>query len=397
MLPVSRNALAAFVTVRRLAMALRLPAAADPDIDRRLRKADEMVARWKSRFEHRSATLARLKDALERRRRDSLSPRVLKQILAVRAHQRPVLASDVAAAADREERLLAASCDYASLAGDDVARLEPLVRMEVLGVPWWLPRDEGCPGRVTKLAGQGLPLRAILQTRELSLGGVMLDVGANVGRTSIPRVLLGDVRAVYAAEPEPVNYRCLVQNVFEHRLRGYVLPDRVAIGATRASVRLRRSSHIGGHRVLAAERRHKDRPKERRQGVPVDAASDVITVECWPLDAWMGKLAVEPEAVSFVKVDTQGSEVAVLRGASSLLARRHVAWQMEVDPALLGRAGSSMRELIDLLGGAFTHFIDLGAALAGPRVQPTRVLADSLGYVGSSAHKTDLIVYNAAV
>src|SRR5687768_6468461 len=55
MLPVSRNALAAFVTVRRLAMALRLPAAADPDIDRRLRKADEMVARWKSRFEHRSA------------------------------------------------------------------------------------------------------------------------------------------------------------------------------------------------------------------------------------------------------------------------------------------------------------------------------------------------------
>ena len=373
-------------TVRRLAMALRLPPAADPDIARRLRKADEMVARWKSRFEDRSAMLARLKDALDRRRRDSLSPRVRKQVLMVRAHQRPVLASDVAAASEREERLLAASCDYASLLADDPARLAPLVRMEVFGVPWWLPRDEGRPGRLTKLAGQGLPLRAILQTRELSLGGVMLDVGANVGRTSIPRVLLGDVRAVYAAEPEPVNYGCLVQNVIEHRLRGHVLPDRVAIGATRASVRLRRSSHIGGHRVLAAERRRKDR-----------ALADVINVECWPLDAWMGKLAVEPEAVSFVKVDTQGAEVAVLRGGASLLARRHVAWQLEVDPALLARAGSSMRELVDLLGGAFTHFIDLGAALPGPRAQSTRVLADSLGYVGSSAHKTDLIVYNAAV
>jgi FkbM family methyltransferase len=372
------------LTVRRLAMALRLPAADHTEVDRRLRKADEMVQRWKSRFEHRTATLARVKDALDRRRRDALSPRVLKQVLAVRAQHRPVLAGDEAAAARREEHLLAASSEYASLLAADAARLDPLVLMDVLGLPWWLPRDEGRPGRLNKLAGQGFPLRAILQTRELSLGGIMLDVGANVGRTSIPRVLLGDVRAVYAAEPEPVNYRCLLQNVVQHQLRGYVLPDRVAIGAARQTVRLRRSAHIGGHRVLAAERRAKER-----------ASADVVTVECWPLDGWMASLAVDPAAVSFVKIDTQGSEVSVLRGAPALLARRHVAWQLEVDPGLLAHAGSSMRELLETLAGAFTHFIDLGTALPGPRTQPTRLLGEALGYVGSRAHKTDVIVYNA--
>jgi FkbM family methyltransferase len=390
-------------------MVLRLPAAADPEWHRRLRKADATAARWKRRFEDRSAKVVRLKHMLERQRRDdhrsekiarlqyeldrhrreSLSPRVLQQVLTVRAQTRPVLASDAAAAAEREARLLAESCDYASLLADEAARLEPLVRTDVFGVPWWLPRDEGRRGRLTKLVGQGFPLRAILKTRELSLGGVMLDLGANVGRTSIPRVLLGDVRAVYAAEPEPVNYRCLVQNVIEHRLHGYVLPDRVAIGASRASVRLHRSSYIGGHRVLAPDRRREDRGEETGGGI--------INVECWPLDAWMAKLAVEPDAVSFVKVDTQGSEVGVLRGAASLLARRHVAWQLEVDPRLLEHAGSSMRELFELVRGSFTDFIDLGAASPGPRSQSTGVLADSLAYLGSSAQKTDIIVYNAAV
>jgi FkbM family methyltransferase len=381
------------LTVRQLAIALRLPAAAGHDIEGRLRKADQLIAHWKTRFEDRSATIARLKEALDRRRRDSLSPRVLMQVLAVRAMQRPVLASDAAAATAREERLLAVSGDYAALLADDRERTERLTRTDIFGVPWWLPQDEARPGRLTKLTSQGFPLRAILQTRELSLGGVMLDLGANVGRTSITRVLLGDVRAVYAAEPEAVNYRCLLQNVIEHRLRGYVLPDPVAIGAVRGVVRLRRSAHIGGHRLLVTERRKKER-----------ASSEVVTVECWPVDEWMRKVGVEPEAVSFVKVDTQGSEVSVLRGAAALLARRHVAWQLEVDPALLAQAGSSMRELLDLLAESFTHFIDLGAAQPGPRVQSTRRLAEALDYlgtdvgtgVGTGAHKTDLVLYTAA-
>jgi FkbM family methyltransferase len=288
---------------------------------------------------------------------------------------------DDAAAAERERRLAEASDDYRASLADEASRLGMLQRAEVAGISWWLPRDEGRAGRAQKLQRQGFPLRAILQTREVALGGIMVDVGANVGRTSITRVLLGDVRAVYAAEPEPTNYACLVQNVIEHDLRGYVLPDRVAIGAERTEVKLRRSQYIGGHRLLNPA---------RRQRRPIET----VPVQLWPLDAWMAHVGIEPGAVSFVKVDTQGSEVNVLRGARGLLARRHVAWQVELDPGLLVRAGADVPELLGLLESHFTHFIDIGSGASGRRVRSTRDLTAALAYVGGDRAKTDLILYN---
>ena len=382
---------------RRLAGAL-LPASSEAqDLRRRLSRADEAIDSWKKRFERRGAAIDRLKRAAEDSRQHlsevqaqvalhkhrELSPAVLQQILPVRARHRPVLASDAAAARDRERRHMTASSEYLAAINDEAARLAALQRCEVLGIPWWLPRDEAKVGRVNKLQRQGFPLRVILQTREVALGGIMLDLGANVGRTSVTRMLLGDVRAVYAAEPEPTNYACLVQNVVEHQLRGFVLPDRVAIGAHRGEVKLRRSAYVGGHRLLNPA---------RRQRAPIET----VLVQLWPVDEWMARLGVEPDAVSFVKVDTQGSEVNVLRGAPALLARRHVAWQIEVDPGLLTRAGATVQELLQLIATHFTHFIDLGTDAGGPRFRPTRDLTGALAYVGGEQAKTDLIVSNAA-
>jgi FkbM family methyltransferase len=382
---------------RRLAGALLPESPEAQDLRRRLSRADEAIDYWKKRFERRGAAVDRLKQAVEDSRQHlsevqaqvalhkhrELSPAVLQQILPVRAQHRPVLASDAAAADDRERRHMMASSEYLAAINDEAARMAALQRCEVLGIPWWLPRDEAKAGRVTKLQRQGFPLRVILQTREVALGGIMLDLGANVGRTSVTRMLLGDVRAVYAAEPEPTNYACLVQNVVEHRLRGFVLPDRVAIGAHRGEVKLRRSAYVGGHRLLNPA---------RRQRAPIET----VLVQLWPVDEWMARLGIEPEAVSFVKVDTQGSEVNVLRGARALLARRHVAWQIEVDPGLLTRAGAAVEELLQLIAMHFTHFIDLGTGAGGPRSRPTRDLAGALSYVGGEQAKTDLVVYNAA-
>lgn len=383
--------------LRQVADAL-LPRPAElQDLRSRLRRAHEAIEFWKARSRNRKKTVDRLKKMVddmkdrvqevhthaEVRKRAELSTAVLEQILPLRVRERPTDSSDLEIARSRERRLLEASAAYRSTVDDDAARAVRLTRMELQGVPWWLPRDEATAGRADKLRLQGFPLRAILQTRELALGGIMLDLGANVGRTSITRVLLGDVRAVYAAEPEPVNYACLVQNVVEHRLRGFVLPDQVAIGAARGEVQLQRSTHIGGHRVLTG-------------AAPRRADVQTVAVALWPIDEWMLRLGVEPESVSFVKVDTQGSEVNVLRGATALLARSHVAWQVEVDPGLLTRAGATVTELLTLLESHFTHFIDIGTSEAGPRMQSTRDLRDALAYVGTEQSKTDLVLYNAA-
>jgi FkbM family methyltransferase len=366
---------------------------------RRRGPAQESPNVWKARAERRAARITKLKsiiDELHQRLEDSNargsevrnrlrtqrhatpSSDVLRHMLSVRATHLPISPEDRALADARERRLLDLSTEYRA-AIEATPSTAPMQKIDIEGFDWWVPLDPKVEDRVERASRQGFPFRAILQTREVALGGIMLDLGANLGRTSIPRVLLGDVRAVYAAEPFPGNYLALVRNVIEYGLRGFVMPDQVAIGEARGRVDLRVSRFPGGHRLLHNTRR------------PVES----ISVEVWPVDEWLSRVGVDPAAVTFVKVDTQGSEVRVLRGATSLTSRPHVAWQIEVDPTLLKRAGTPLRDLCALVESRFTHFIDLAGHHRGARAQSTRELRETLSYLSSGRSKTDLVLYHA--
>jgi hypothetical protein len=53
--------------------------------------------------------------------------------------------------------------------------------------------------------------------------------------------------------------------------------------------------------------------------------------------------------VAFIKIDAQGSEMDVLQGAPRVLAGRHIAWQIEIDPATLAHRGQPVAKLAELL------------------------------------------------
>lgn len=288
---------------------------------------------------------------------------------------------------EREAALRAASPAYVEAASGTPASLGRRVhRLSVAGLHWWMPvvnaRAEG-PTEAW-IRKQTFPYLAITQTRELAVGGVMLDLGANIGRMSIPRVVFGDVTAAYCAEPDPLNFACLVGNIVDNGLRGMLLPDRVAVGDRDGSVVLARSKFSGGHQVVD-------------DGVPAGgdraAARERIDVPSVTVDTWLERLHVDPDAVTFVKVDVQGYEARVLHGAARLLSRRHAAWQIEVDPVFLAGAGSSLAELCEQLRRHFTQFIDLKGTLSGPRERPIEEIADGLGYLGDSDRKTDVLVF----
>lgn len=306
------------------------------------------------------------------------STQVLEHLLPARAaafHQRP--ANGIPAA--REQALRAASAayrdsiDHASSAA--VARAE---EVEVAGLRWSVPRDERARVRTPE---QWVRLRAILQSREVATGGVMLDIGAHIGRVAIPRVLLGDADAVYAAEPEALNYACLVRNVALNGVRGYVLPDRVAIGARSGQGLLQRSRWSGGHRLG---------PEPAPASTAVDDAVKVVT-----LDDWVASLGIDRNEISFVSLDTQGTELDVLAGAASLLGCPHVAWRIRVDPEQLVAVGRSLDDAVDVLGRSFTHFIDLWKHATGPRVRPVAELKSALEYLWTDDAETELLVYSA--
>jgi FkbM family methyltransferase len=210
----------------------------------------------------------------------------------------------------------------------------------------------------------------------------MLDIGANIGTTSIPRVVLGDFQYVYAAEPEPANYLCLVQNIVANGLEGFVLPDRVAIGSADTDVALGRSPRIGGHRVAPVS----DLDEAARGFV------DTITVRSRTLDTWIESLHIDPALIGFIKCDVQGWEPQVLLGAERTLGHRHIAWEMEISPKHLREAGSSLTELCRIIAARFDRFIDNRGE--GPRDRPTSELEASLGYLGQRRSYTDVLIYN---
>ncbi|MEQ1730424.1 MAG: FkbM family methyltransferase [Vicinamibacterales bacterium] len=371
---------------------------ARPDVDRlRLRwkrertarrETAERLRRLEDRFASRERSLEFARGQSARLRANVLSWEVVRQSLPLRlvsAHARAALPET----RDRERRFLAASAAYdhaqagvvspAVSPGDEPA----IARTTVQGLSWSVPVMREGDERPDSpwMRKQKFPYRAIVLTRELSLGGVMLDLGANTGRMSIPRAILGDATAVYCAEPDSVNYACLVRNVVDNGLRGLVMPDHVAIGSYDGEATLQRSRFSGGHRLVDD---------------PGQAPSDVVTVPMRTLDVWLAGLGVDPDLVTFVKMDVQGWEAHVFAGAAGLLARRHVAWQVEISPLLLGRAGTSLPAFYAMLRTHFNRFTDLNKEHPSPRGRSTSELEQALSYLTeSSREETDLLLFNA--
>ncbi|MET0213926.1 MAG: hypothetical protein ABW292_13020, partial [Vicinamibacterales bacterium] len=76
---------------------------------------------------------------------------------------------------------------------------------------------------------------------------------------------------------------------------------------------------------------------------------------------------------------------------------RHIAWQLEISPSMLGAAGASPVHLYEICTEYFSHFIDLSKQATGPRAQPTKDLNDALAYVRDGPEaQTDIILFNIA-
>ena len=149
-----------------------------------------------------------------------------------------------------------------------------------------------------------LALDDVFLRHAFATGGALLDIGANIGLTCIPHAVIGDFRPVVAVEPEARNFACLEWNAASNQAE--VVCRRAAVSSKAGQVRLQILSKPGSHRVGDAP-----------GGEPVEA----ITVD---------DLAAEIGRLSLVKVDVQGGEADVLRGASALLAERKAAWHIEI-------------------------------------------------------------------
>jgi FkbM family methyltransferase len=160
---------------------------------------------------------------------------------------------------------------------------------------------------------------ARLLERLLAPGMTVVDVGANHGLFSLEAAhFVGRSGRIHAFEPAP-----RTRAVLESNLKVNDLDDRIrlfpsAVGAEPGTARLRIHHERSGLNTLAAE----DIRWNRRR-LPAD---EVVEVPVTTLDLHAKALGLE--AIDFLKIDVEGFELSVLKGARGLLARHAVRWIM---------------------------------------------------------------------
>jgi FkbM family methyltransferase len=162
--------------------------------------------------------------------------------------------------------------------------------------------------------------------------GTFLDIGANIGLVSIPLAERRRVRCL-AFEPEPRNFRWLERNIALHQVGALFTTFNLALHSEQARLCFELSpSNSGDHRVRGAAPLEGEAERTMIE-VPAGRLDDLVELEDLPRPI-------------VAKLDTQGAELRVLRGAERSLA--HIDHLIcEFWPYGLRRMGDRAEDLIE--------------------------------------------------
>jgi len=212
-------------------------------------------------------------------------------------------------------------------------------------------------------------LRIAVMTLETMLGGdavagrTIVDVGANIGTTTVAALRSHGFGAAVACEPEEGNFRLLEANLALNGLasRAHALQLGISSDAGRSTLVVHEESGgfswiaLDDGRIAAAKAARARTAAELALGDPPQTTT--VEVEVTTLDALAAKGVLDPERIGLIWIDTEGHEGHVLKGATSLL-ERGLPVVMEVDPVSFEERGDA-----DFVRGLtsehYTHFVDI--------------------------------------
>jgi FkbM family methyltransferase len=176
-----------------------------------------------------------------------------------------------------------------------------------------------------------------------------VDVGANIGTTTVPALRTHGFGSAVAIEPEPENLRLLRMNVLLNDLQERVTILPVAASNENGWSELAVNQSRGGKHLIVGGGRKLGR-KQRAEDI-------LLKVETVTLDHLAESGALEPDRIGLLWMDAEAHEGQILAGASTLLARG-TPLVLEWNRGMLDRWGD--RALLQqALSAEYTHFAGL--------------------------------------
>lgn len=236
------------------------------------------------------------------------------------------------------------------------------------GIRWRLDLDEGIDFSIY-LLGAFEPRTVRTYARFVRPGATVLDIGANIGAHTLPLArLVGPAGRVFAFEPTDFAFSKLEANM---GLNPELVP------------------RIEATRIFLVDRLDASVPETIPSSWPLDPKGDVhpklrgrampaTHARATTLDAFLDEARVG--RVDFIKLDVDGFECSVLRGAAQTLRRCRPIIITELSPFVLEERGESADALIGLFEEAGYVLVDMssGAPIPVDRVRGG-LIADGAG------------------
>jgi FkbM family methyltransferase len=173
----------------------------------------------------------------------------------------------------------------------------------------------------------------------LGPGSRLVFAGAHIGSVLVPLVRHAATRAVIAYEPSPRNFKLLAMNLRLNGMDGVVSLN-AALGEKSGKIQFTENSiNTGNSRVARTD--------------------GEITVDMETLDR---TIPADWDSIDLIVMDTEGSEVAAMRGAQATLAKTRNLY-VEFSPEQLGEQGSNAAEFVETAEKHFKSAYVFGAPI----------------------------------
>ena len=219
--------------------------------------------------------------------------------------------------------------------------------------------------------------RTIAIIKKFNKLNTLVDIGANIGTTSIPALTRGFFKNAIVIEPEIKNFRILMSNIYLNNLEKRITAHNLALTDKENSLlylEIFKEGNNGKHKILKENLTNKKFDSENIQkakGNTLDKIAPNITRED-----------------SLIWMDAEGYEGIILKGANSTIVKK-IPLVVEFDPVMMSEYHSFNH--FKLLFPHYSVFYDLSHKTTSPIKLCEETLKENYDKLLASNSHTDLL------